>query len=151
MLRSGASARNSDHDGSERSRSPATEVGGGLKVSLQTFFNQLEAEMKYCGIDLHSNNSGWWFKGRRSLQLSVHLAPVADLDHQDAQGAVLDTADDAAIAHPVLPELTQPGTLEGLTNAARIIQHRHAAVQESQDSPGILRVKLAEFAHGGGV
>ena len=39
------------------SRLPAPEAGGEFKVSLRTFFNQLEAEKKYCGIDLHSNNS----------------------------------------------------------------------------------------------
>lgn len=27
-----------------------------MKVSLRADFNQLEAEMKYSGIDLHSNN-----------------------------------------------------------------------------------------------
>jgi hypothetical protein len=29
---------------------------GGVKVGLPTLFNPKEAEMRYCGIDLHSNN-----------------------------------------------------------------------------------------------
>ena len=37
------------------------------------------------------------------------------------------------------------------TDAARVVQHRYAAVQERKDAPGILRVELAEFTHSGGV
>ena len=35
--------------------------------------------------------------------LSVDLTPVAQLNHQDAQSAVLDVADHATVTHPVTP------------------------------------------------
>ena len=55
-------------------------------------------------------------------RLPVHLAPVAHLHHQHAQGAVFNPADDAVVADPVLPEFTQPGAFQGFADAARICQ-----------------------------
>ena len=83
----------------------------------------------------------------KARSLSVHLAPIADFHHQDAQGAIRNAVDDVAVAHAVLLKFAQLTSLEGLTNAARIIEHRHAAVQERQDTPGVLGVELAQFAH----
>ena len=47
----------------------------------------------------------------------VHLVTAFDPHHEHTQSGVLDAGDDAVIAYPVLPELAQLGTLEGLPDA----------------------------------
>ena len=38
-------------------------------------------------------------------KLPVHLAPVANLDHQNAKRAVLDDTDTPVITHPIFPKI----------------------------------------------
>ena len=64
---------------------------------------------------------------------TVHLVTASDPHHEHTQSGVLDAGDDAVIAYPVLPELAQLGTLEGLPDATRIVQRGNAAMQKGKD------------------
>jgi len=83
--------------------------------------------------------------------LAVNITAVADPDHEDAHGRILDVADDAVVADTVFPELAQAGALERLANATGILQLGDAAMQEGQDAACGLRIELAEFLFCGGV
>ena len=45
------------------------------------------------------------FFAHRKETLAVHLSPVPNLNHQDAQRAVLDATDKAVVAYPILPKI----------------------------------------------
>jgi len=80
--------------------------------------------------------------------LAVDLAPVADSHHQDQQLGVLDGANDPVVAHPALPELAQFRALQGLADAAGVLQGSDALVQQFQqpaDHPRLL--PLQPFVH----
>ena len=53
---------------------------------------------------------------------TIYLVAATNPHHEHTQSVVLNASDDAGIAYPVLPELTQLGTFEGLPNAAWIFQ-----------------------------
>ena len=63
-------------------------------------------------------------------RLAAHLAAVADLHNEDAQSAILDAADNSVITHAVFPKLTKARTLEGFTDAARVVQRGHSLMQK---------------------
>jgi hypothetical protein len=81
----------------------------------------------------------------------VHVAPVADANNEDTQGVVFDAADDAVIPDAIFSIDAKAGAFEGFADAARIVQRRHAFMQESQDVAGLRRVDLAELTDGGRV
>jgi hypothetical protein len=56
------------------------------------------------------------------IQLTVNFAPVADTHHEDADQLVFNTGNDAVITNPVFPEIAELSSLEGLTNAARVLK-----------------------------
>jgi hypothetical protein len=70
---------------------------------------------------------------------------VANPHDEHAHGAVLDAGDDAIVTHPVLPELSQPGSLDGLSDAPWIVQRANAVMQERQDTPRRLLVEPAQI------
>jgi hypothetical protein len=74
---------------------------------------------------------------------SVHLTAVADANHQNAQGAVLDVRDDAVITHPVFPEITELGAFQRLAKTARIVHRRDASAQKFQNALACLWIELA--------
>ncbi|WP_181017306.1 hypothetical protein [Methylobacterium sp. V23] len=49
---------------------------------------------------------------------------MADLDHEHAQGVVLDRGDHANVADPVFPEVAEPRALQSFANDTRIVQWR---------------------------
>jgi hypothetical protein len=61
---------------------------------------------------------------------SVHFALVTDAEDEDDEFLVLDFADDAVVAHPVAPVVSEFGTLKSLAQATRIFEFRDALVQE---------------------
>jgi hypothetical protein len=56
------------------------------------------------------------------LNSTIDFSAISDLDDEDFGDVVLDTADDAVLPHPVLPERSKPRTLQGFSDTARIIQ-----------------------------
>jgi len=75
------------------------------------------------------------------VPLSVNLTPVANLNHKDAQSAVLNVTNHPAIAHPVSPESTvRPG--QSLTRIAWVFKSGDALVHEVNDAPRRLFVEL---------
>jgi len=73
--------------------------------------------------------------------LSVNLTPVANLHHKDAQSAVLNVTNHAAISHPVAPESTvRPG--QCFARIAWVFKSGDALVHEVNDAPRRLFVEL---------
>src|SRR4029077_19542067 len=71
---------------------------------------------------------------------------MAGAENQNEEPVVFDLADEAVISHSVFPELSEFGTLQGLTNTAWVIQWGDAFVKELQDAFTLLRVELSQFA-----
>ena len=76
-------------------------------------------------------------------KLAINLAAVAHLQHQDAQGSVLDVGDDSPVPNAVLPKGSKLGTFEGFPDATRVVELGDTSMQESEDTPRCLRVDLA--------
>lgn len=74
--------------------------------------------------------------------LSVYLAPVADLHHEDAQRTILDVANHPAITYPVTPEASERASRR-LAGTARIFQFGSSLVHEIDDATRRLPVQLA--------
>ncbi len=51
---------------------------------------------------------------------------MAALDHENDEFAVLDIADDAVVANPITPELTQLRALQAIGDLSGIIEPGHA-------------------------
>ena len=62
----------------------------------------------------------------------------AEDENNDA--VVLNFANEPIVAHPLFPELPKARALQGLPDAARIIQIGQSLMKEFQDAPGMLRV-----------
>jgi hypothetical protein len=75
----------------------------------------------------------------------VDFAPIANPYHENANGYVLDGADDPIIAHAVFPKFSQPGAFEGFPNAARIIQTRYPIMKHDKDALRDLRIELRKL------
>jgi hypothetical protein len=73
--------------------------------------------------------------------MPVDFASVAYLDYQHHEPVVLNSANDAKIAHPVAPASPQrPG--QAIAYLPWIIKRRQTALKEIFDSASVLRVKL---------
>ena len=87
--------------------------------------------------------------GERRRPLSpIHIPPVAELDHQDAQRAVVDVADQPVITHSIPPEGPQRRTRQGPAQTARIFMSRQPLAQERGAPSGFLRIEFAELLGG---
>jgi len=75
----------------------------------------------------------------------IHLAPIAHLDHEDAERAILDVAEDPVIPDPVAPVRAKLRAGQCLARAARIVERRQALPQEDRDASGLGLVQLAEL------
>jgi hypothetical protein len=79
--------------------------------------------------------------------LSVNLTPVANLNHKDAQSAVLNVTNHPAIAHPVTPE-TSVRPDQCLARVAWVFKSGNALFHEVNDAPRHLFVELAQLTFG---
>src|SRR5579859_381923 len=79
---------------------------------------------------------------------AVDFPAVADAKDKNQQAVVFDFADEAIIAGAVFPEFPEFGTVQCLTDAARVVQRSQALPQKLQDALSLLRVELAQFAVG---
>lgn len=80
--------------------------------------------------------------GEAGPDLAIHLAPIAKLQHKDAQRAILDLANHPEVAHPVAPQPTQWAG-ERLPGTAWIFAQGDPLIHEVEDAPGGLLVELA--------
>jgi hypothetical protein len=71
---------------------------------------------------------------------------VSDAEDQHNQTVIFDLADEPVITHAVFPELSKLRAVQGLSDAARIIQLGDSLVKEPQDALGLLRVEFPEFS-----
>jgi hypothetical protein len=66
------------------------------------------------------------------LLFSINVATIADPDHEYRQSVILDGGDEAVIAYPVFPEVTESRAFERFADTPWVIQHRQAFPQESR-------------------
>ena len=81
------------------------------------------------------------------LLSAVNLAPVTNFHHQHPQSAILNVANDAAVANAITPESAQ-WPAQRLAGTARIIHGRHPYVHEIDNAPRCLLVELEELFSG---
>jgi hypothetical protein len=78
-------------------------------------------------------------------KLSVNFAAIADFDNEYFQSAVLNIGYDSVIAYAVFPKFAQTRTLEGIPDAARVVQYCHPVIKKPQNALGYRRVELVQF------
>src|SRR5882762_1738066 len=79
------------------------------------------------------------------MRSAVDFSAVADTENENQQPIVFDLADEPVVADAVFPELAEFGTLQSLTDTARVVQSGDAFVEKFQDALALLRVELAQF------
>src|SRR5258706_15550879 len=82
---------------------------------------------------------------RTPSESSIDFSAMAGAENENKQPVVFNLADQAVIAHAVFPELPELRTVQGLSDAAWVVQ-RGAFVKNLQDGLALLRVELAQFA-----
>jgi hypothetical protein len=78
----------------------------------------------------------------------VDFSPIPNPNNVDRQRSVFDAAEDSVIAHAVLPELAQPGTLERLAKGLGVIEGGEPAVKKRKNAAGDLWIELVEVPLG---
>jgi hypothetical protein len=53
--------------------------------------------------------------------LAINILAMPNLDDKDYEALVFDFANKPVIPHAIFPEFPKPGTLQGPTNATRIV------------------------------
>jgi hypothetical protein len=71
---------------------------------------------------------------------------VADAEDQDEQAIIFDLADETVIANAVFPELAEIGAVQGLADAAGIVQLGKPVIEKFQDTLTMLPIEVAQFA-----
>ena len=64
--------------------------------------------------------------GAPPLPFAVYVAAVADANHHNAEPVILNLCNDAVIANPVFPQISEPEPSQCLTDAPRIFQPGNA-------------------------
>jgi hypothetical protein len=90
--------------------------------------------------------AGWANNPRKEAweakwRLAVDLAVVADAKDEDEHAGVFDFGDEAVVADAVLPELAEFGAVQGLSDAARILERGEALVKKLENAFALLRVE----------
>jgi hypothetical protein len=85
-------------------------------------------------------------RGHWALSL-LNLSPVADAQKENYKPLVLECADEAIVAAPLSPKLSQ-WTLEGFADLSRIVELLNSFIEEPKDSLADGFVKLVQlFLH----
>ena len=79
-----------------------------------------------------------------SWRSTIDLAPVADLDYEDAKRAVLYVADDSIVADAIAPVCAEMRAGERLACGARVIEHSEALSKKACDAFGFALVEFRE-------
>jgi hypothetical protein len=79
------------------------------------------------------------------LGLTIDLSPVPYSNDEDRQLLIFDACDDPIVSNAILPELSQLGTLQSLTQTARIVQHGETPMQERKNAPCNRRIEFIEI------
>ncbi len=67
---------------------------------------------------------------------------MANLKYTDINFFVSNIGNDAIVANPILPKITQGRAFEGATNGARVIKISHSVIQETKNPPDGLTVNF---------
>lgn len=78
--------------------------------------------------------------------LLIHVASVSASYDQNDYPLVFNAANQTIAAHPIFLKASRLRASQYFANASRVIKFRKPFVNESQNPPSYLRVKLAEFA-----
>jgi hypothetical protein len=65
------------------------------------------------------------------------------LQDEDQYLFIFDLADQPIVSHPILPEFTEALPLQGLPNAARVVEMRETRGKKLHNAPGVLWVESA--------
>ncbi|MGA7225298.1 MAG: hypothetical protein WA603_17085 [Candidatus Acidiferrales bacterium] len=76
---------------------------------------------------------------------AIDFSAVSDAEDQHEEAVVFDFADESIVAYAVFPEFTEERAVQGLTDAAWVIEAGYSGVEETQDAAAMLRVEFAEF------
>jgi hypothetical protein len=78
----------------------------------------------------------------------ANIFTISDAHHNNANRLVFNGTNSAVVPNAVLPKLPQLGTTQRLTNGARVFKWRYPIIEERQDAPCILRIKLFKIFPG---
>jgi hypothetical protein len=81
--------------------------------------------------------------------LAINFPAVTYSKKQYDDAIIVYFADEPVVPYPVSPEISQRRTLHCFSDATGIVQDRYAFVKKFEDAPGVLRVKLGQFAVSG--
>lgn len=74
----------------------------------------------------------------------INLTPVADPDHENEHGAVLDIGNDPIVADSIFPEATQFAAFQRFAEAAGVVELGDTLGEESEDAPGGLTIEFGQ-------
>jgi hypothetical protein len=80
---------------------------------------------------------------KSSACLAIDFFSISDAEDQNNQAGILNLADEPEIAHPISPEFSETRALQGLADAARIVELGYAFVKKLQNAPAVLLVEFA--------
>src|SRR5712692_9376939 len=83
---------------------------------------------------------------RPLVRSSVDFSAMASAENQNQELFVFNLADEAVISYAVFPELPEFGAMQGLTDAARVVQWGKEFVKELENTLAVRRVPLAQIA-----
>jgi hypothetical protein len=78
-------------------------------------------------------------KNRRAAS-AIDFIAMTNAEDQYKQAGVFDLADEPVVTDAVSPELPESGAVQGLADAAGIVQLRYPFPEELQNPPRLLRV-----------
>ena len=74
--------------------------------------------------------------------LFIHFAAITQPHHRNHNALIFNFANQTPVANPIAPQLAKLAAFKGISDAARIVQNRHALAQKIPDT---LCDRLVEF------
>ncbi len=79
-------------------------------------------------------------------QSAINFPAVSYSKKQYNDSFIVDCANEPVVPYAVSPEISQNRSLHCFPNTPWIVQLRYAFEEKFEDAPGVLRVKLGQFA-----
>jgi hypothetical protein len=101
-----------------------------------------------CRVAAAGPSMGFRFAGLMAALLSlpaVDVTPVANPNDSNMHDAIIEVGNDPPVAHPIFPKIAKFLATERFADAARVVEHRDAVTQKSQDAFCDLRIEFAEL------
>jgi hypothetical protein len=88
---------------------------------------------------------GFFLWGAEVRALAVDFLAMANLEKEHNEVFVSNSADQSVLAHSISPELSEFGSIQRLTDVARVIEFCQPLLNELHDSFGMLRIKVLKL------